>query len=243
MKKALIFAGAALLTGAMAVAASVTGNNTVAIIEKEAVISNSYQFLCVPLKAIDITGTKAPDAPVTTLAKLFPPANAEPNMMVTIGADTYVVQKPEGEAPRWETTAGAKAIADDIPLKPGTVMWVQQMTKKPLFVGQTSDVAELPAANAEGGIVEAGNVNDKPLSIVDTFTEANYTLTPGVSLLYRLSHNAANYRIYHYEAVAEGKNGWTVAVPGKWRREAINAAEVIQPGEAFYIQDVKPVAP
>ena len=125
--KATLATLACLLTVGFLSAASVEGNNTAVVIRKNVVKSDTgWQFLCVPVNALNIDGS--PDGTIE-LSTLLPPAT------LTNGTQVRIKDKTDTEqGDKWVmyTVQGGKWVADgvevDADLTGGDVFWVKDPT-------------------------------------------------------------------------------------------------------------------
>ena len=128
--KATLATLACLLTVGFLSAAEVAGNNTAVVIRKNVVASdNGYQFLCVPVNGLDITGNKTGTVKLSTL---LPAATLEAGTTVTVDSTTYTV------------TDGAWSADPD--LAGGTIFWVKAPTAASSQSGAQSLAAMLSGA-------------------------------------------------------------------------------------------------
>lgn len=145
--KATLATLACLLTAGLLTAASVDGNNTAVVIRKNVVESdNGYQFLCVPVNGLDITGGEPGGVALNTM---LPPETLEEDTMLTIDKTTYSVQTVEG-VKTWVVGVAGTTVAD-VTLKGGTIFWLHTPTVSlnSLFSAGASDLQLLNASPSE----------------------------------------------------------------------------------------------
>ena len=232
--KATLATLACLLTVGFLSAAEVKGNNTAVVIRKEVVQSDTgFQFLCVPVDALNIDGSAKGSISLSTL---LPPATL-PNgtYVMMVNGDTSTISNG-----RW---------SDDWELKGGTPFWVKYgeddsseeddedldlfavRTATPIapivFCGQDR---ERQAPNWKDLIAGETIVLQNDSSVAITLNDAAKLATGEVrskDQILTIQEGSSEYKIYTYN-VTQGvwKTGKGVAQPV---RDA-----VIAPGEAFY---------
>lgn len=115
-------------------AAEVTGNNTAVVIQKTAVKANDWQFICVPVNKLDITGAVDADAKVN-VADLFPASlyNAGTKVYRVIGADSKHACTLAGSGWTVATTGNGT-----LEFSPGEILWIEGDTtsSSTVFCGQ-----------------------------------------------------------------------------------------------------------
>ena len=146
--KATLATLACLLTAGLLTAASVDGNNTAVVIRKNVVESdNGYQFLCVPVNGLDITGGETGGVALNTM---LPPETLEEGTMLLIDTITYSVQTVD-EVKTWVVGVSGATVADDVTLEGGTIFWLSTPTVSlnSLFSAGASDLQLLNASASE----------------------------------------------------------------------------------------------
>ena len=148
MKATLATLACLLTAGLLTAAASVDGNNTAVVIRKNVVESdNGYQFLCVPVNGLDITGGETGGVALNTM---LPPETLEVGTTLTKGATTYSVQTVN-EVKTWVVGVSGADVADDVTLEGGTIFWLSTPTVSlnSLFSAGASDLQLLNASASE----------------------------------------------------------------------------------------------
>ncbi len=148
MKATLATLACLLTAGLLTAAASVDGNNTAVVIRKNVVESdNGYQFLCVPVNGLDITGGETGGVALNTM---LPPETLEEGTTLTIGATTYSVQTVD-EVKTWVVGVSGTDVADDVTLEGGTIFWLRSPTVSvaSIFSAGASDLQLLNASPSE----------------------------------------------------------------------------------------------
>lgn len=124
--KATLAMIACLAMAGFLTAATVEGNNTAVVIQKDKVqASTGWQFLCVPVDGLAISGAKASGVDISTF---LPPDSCNPN------TEVYVLNA-EGTKPsthtfqltnnRWTAGSGtSNMVESNTVLKPGAILWV-----------------------------------------------------------------------------------------------------------------------
>lgn len=147
MKATLATLACLLTAGLLTAAASVDGNNTAVVIRKNVVESdNGYQFLCVPVNGLDITGGETGGVALNTM---LPPETLEEGTTLTIDTTTYSVQLVD-EVKTWVVGVSGTAVAD-VTLEGGTIFWLRSPTVSlaSIFSAGASDLQLLNASASE----------------------------------------------------------------------------------------------
>lgn len=115
-------------------AAEVTGNNTAVVIQKTAVKANDWQFICVPVNKLDITGAVDADAKVN-VADLFPAS------LYSTGTKVYRVIGADSKLACTLTESGWTAASDGngtLEFSPGEILWIEgdKTSSSTVFCGQ-----------------------------------------------------------------------------------------------------------
>ena len=227
--KATLALVACLLTVGFLSAAEVTGNNTAVVIRKNAVISaNGYQFLCVPVDALNIAGGEGGDIALSTV---LPPATLPVNATVTsVDANsnnfTYVVRAVEG-VNKWTQSNNAAPNGFDV-VDPtfvgGQIFWLNTTTHTRttpmdtvIFCGQDRDLTTVTPTSKMATAMSNDSSKGLKLSAVnDEAKNGDQILT--------IKAGAYDYTIYKYLG-----GDWY----GPGSENICNDVE-IAPGEAFY---------
>lgn len=260
MKATLAMIACLAMAGFLTAAASVAGNNTAVVIQKDKVqASTGYQFLCVPVDGLAISGTTGSGIDISTF---LPPETCTENTEVTVlnlngtkpmyytfkvavtsDTDSTLVWKKntaEGSA-----TDGVK---DDGTLKPGAILWVLDGTNTSVVsLAETSEEASTPAApitfcGQSRTRTETGRPNGTKMTAMKNDGATPITLSSVIKApdkpqtgdqILRVQNNVNDYQRYWYEA-----NHWWI--DGEEGSE--NADNVtIQPGESFYYYSKKAI--
>lgn len=167
MKKSMLTLVGCVLAAGSVMAAEVAGNNTAVVIQKDAVVSNNYyQFLIVPVKGFDITGTG--NAQSLTLAEILPPA------AYTTGTKVY---KANEDTPTIYTVQDAEwkkdgtTPANGTPIDAGTILWM---------LTDTTDVASTVFC---GELVKDGNTVTPVAGKFVTFGNATSNAIPYANIV------------------------------------------------------------
>lgn len=147
MKATLATLACLLTAGLLTAAASVDGNNTAVVIRKNVVESdNGYQFLCVPVNGLDITGGETGGVALNTM---LPPETLEEGTTLTIDTTTYSVQLVGG-VKTWVVGVSGADVAD-VTLEGGTIFWLRSPTVSvaSVFSAGASDLQLLNASPSE----------------------------------------------------------------------------------------------
>lgn len=237
-----------LLAVGSLVAAEVAGNNTAVVIQKSPVVSaTKYQFICVPVNGLDITGGGSTDV---SIVDLLPPASYDANTKVyktdstgAIGTtpdfqlveESVTVDEVTTTTKVWmdadnntltsESTAGI--------LTGGTVLWVNTSTytsedlSNTVFCGEertSSDTAVAYGDFTSGKMTQVTNSASEALPISTLITGSFVT---GDEIL-RLQNGTNNYQHFVYNTA---KGSWRT--PGSITVTTSDAL-TIPAGEAFY---------
>ena len=256
--KATLATLACLLTVGFLSAAFVNGNNTAVVIRKNVVKSDTgWQFLCVPVNALNIDGS--PDGTIE-LSTLLPPAT------LTNGTQVRIKDKTDTEqGDKWVmyTVQGGKWMADDVEvdadLTGGEVFWVKDPTGSTPLLPLSALLMATTGENGSGGSegttgnetiifcgqdrtrvapdrnddsVAAGLMNElkNDSSVAITLNEAA-TCTGGMrpdDMILTIQKGSAEYKKYFC------RGGVWMERVGTRYVEVGSDKKVIAPGEAFY---------
>lgn len=217
-----------LLAVGSLVAASVEGNNTAVVIQKDPVASKTnYQFLCVPVDGLDITGSTT--AASVTLSAFLPndsyPENSVVYPLNSAGAiDTSTAYYSDGT--NWHLGSKLGANADDTAIAGGTILWVyvpDARATTTVFCGEdrtvTATARDVLVSNSVTALKNDSS-SALPISSLITGTFAND------DEILRLQGGQNNYQhIVYDETKAVWKSGST---------STSSADLTIAAGEAFY---------
>lgn len=250
MKKQFLALIGGVMVAGLAMAAEVVGNNTAVVIQKTKVeSSNGFQFLCVPVAPLDITGG---NAGTLTLAGVLPPElydtdtrltrsvddgnGGKKNAYYKIGEKTDSSTDPATTTKNWYTEAVSPSIADNETLSPGEIFWLNSksglgdllptstLTESEdtpiVFCGQTIKNAGV-VTGTPGQIVACANDSSEAKALNELITGA----TKG-SWVYVIQNGKPDYEQYQY-------NGTTWRT---WDSEGVpmDFTGKIAAGEAFY---------
>lgn len=244
MKATLATLACLLTAGLLTAAASVDGNNTAVVIRKNVVESdNGYQFLCVPVNGLDITGGETGGVALNTM---LPPETLEEGTMLTIGTTSYSVQSVAGVKTWVEGVAGTNVA--NVTLEGGTIFWLstptqtQTMSLNSLFSAGASDLQLLNASPSEpivfcgqdrarttispvsGEATAMCNDSSESVALKDVMKDVIDSPKQGDQIL-TIKSGTSEYEIYRY-------------LGGKWYGPGFNndcsETTLIAPGEAFY---------
>lgn len=242
MKATLAMIACLAMAGFLAAAASVEGNNTAVVIQKDKVESKTgWQLLCVPVEGLAINGSSSG---AVAISAILPPDSYDVGTSVWIDSNqAFTLTETDGNR-AWDR--GPSQSTDD--LTPGQIFWI----KKPAADAGTGDSssasglsqsatakltaeAEAPSTpiifcgqeharstitRPEGGKTAlCANDSSEPLKIS---TIAPNGMKKG-DQIFRVQNDKNNYQIYR-RLTAEWKLGNT----------AVTDNDVIAPGESFY---------
>lgn len=257
MKATLAMIACLAMAGLLTAAASVEGNNTAVVIQKDKVqASTGYQFLCVPVDGLAISGTTGSGIDISTF---LPPETCTENTEVTVlnlngTKPTYYTFKVAVTSDTDSTLVWKKNTAegsatdgvnDDGTLKPGAILWVLDGTNTSVVsLAETSEEASTPAApitfcgqsrerttparpNELKKMTAMKNDSADPVTLADVVSGAQ----SGDQIL-RLVDGRNDYQRYKYAG-------------GHWFDGNSDSADgvLIQPGEAFYYYSKTKVTP
>lgn len=222
---------ACLLTAGFLTAAEVSGGNDAVVIKKSIVkSSNGYQFICVPVDGLDISGATGGTIYLSTF---LPPADLDDGTTV----NKYGTSET--------STVNSGKWTSDLELKGGDILWV----KEPSNANSVLAALGLAAATSEGtgddddeivfcgqdrersavGDLTVGGVtalkNDASAAI--TIANAVTGAQEGDEVL-RLVSGSSNYKTYWYD----GTN-WKAYADNGFGTVTANKVEIAA-GEAFY---------
>ncbi|MGN0890356.1 MAG: hypothetical protein ACI4W7_01745 [Candidatus Spyradenecus sp.] len=126
MKATLAMIACLAMAGFLTAAATVEGNNTAVVIQKDKIqASTGWQFLCVPVDGLAINGTEGTGIDISTF---LPPASYSASTEVyVLNADgtkstTHTFMLTDGA---WAAGTGTSDMVESTTvLKPGAVLWV-----------------------------------------------------------------------------------------------------------------------
>ncbi len=245
--KATLAMIACLAMAGFLTAATVEGNNTAVVIQKDKVqASTGWQFLCVPVDGLAISGAKASGVDISTF---LPPDSCNPN------TEVYVLNA-EGTKPsthtfqltnnRWTAGSGtSNMVESNTVLKPGAILWVldgnnvqvqpaaeggESAPATPItFCGQSRTRTAPERPNVAKKMTAMKNDSATPITLSSVITGKPQT---GDQIL-RVQKNVNDYQRYWYEA----NHWWIDGAEGSTKADS----ETIQPGESFYYYSKKAI--
>lgn len=248
MKKSMLaFASCALVAGAV-MAATVEGNNTAVVIQKEPVVSTTlYQFLIVPVKPFDITNS-ANASTAIPLNELLPPEGYVKGTVVYSATKTprvtyKVVDLNDDGVNEWTADEENPIGNDDKPFSTGDILWLQTAGGAPtdptVFCGELSADEVIVDDVNNTGMIPFGNATSEAISYYAlkfaSDTEEDYGPHKG-DTIYVLEADTTEYTRYVYQTVGEGTDlYWTKKDPnGSSWMVALNVSDVMPAGAAAY---------
>lgn len=251
MKATLAMIACLAMAGFLAAEATVEGNNTAVVIQKDKVqASTGWQFLCVPVDGLAISGATASGVDISTF---LPPASYAENTEVwVLKADGtkpryYTFRRDEGGAWVKNTAEGSASdmVTGASTLTPGAILWVLDGTNvqpaaeegeaapaTPItFCGQSRTRTETGRPNGAKKMTAMKNdgATAIPLSSVIKAPDKPQT---GDQIL-RVQNNVNDYQRYWYEA----NHWWIDGEEGSTKADTVT----IQPGESFYYYSKKAI--
>ena len=248
MKATLAMIACLAMAGFLTAAASVEGNNTAVVIQKDKVqASTGYQFLCVPVDGLAISGTTGSGIDISTF---LPPETCTKKTEVTVlkldGTKptyfTFKVDVTSDSDPTlvWKrNTADGSAtdgVNDDGTLKPGAILWVLDGANTDIVspLAETSEEASTPASITFCGQSRERTTPARPNELKTMTAMKNDSADPVIlanvvsgaqsgDQILRLVDGRNDYQRYKYAG-------------GRWFDGNSDLADgvLIQPGEAFY---------
>lgn len=222
MKKQFLALIGGVMVAGLAMAAEVVGNNEAVVIQKAAVKSSTnYQFLCVPVAPLDITGANTGKL---TLAGVLPPelyyTSPDEPTTVTIGTTSYqVVLDDDDVTKKWVTVTEIPQNADGTVLPAGTIFWLNTTkTDATVFCGQATEAVKVTDVT---GIVACGNTSSEAKTLSELIDEP----TPN-SWVYVIQKDKTDYKQYQYDGTKWCTSN-AIGIP-------IEFTGKIAAGEAFY---------
>lgn len=204
-----------LLAVGSLVAAEVEGNNTAVVVQKAPVSSsNGYQFICVPVDGLDITG--AGNATIA-LAAFLPPASY-PERTVVFPADStgaasstsYQVKTTSDGTNYWALSSGTDDIGSSVKFEGGKVLWINVTTSDTttVFCGEEREIQPLSITRSSAAQMVAGS-NDSSSSCSINAVLGTTTPVAGDEF-YRLQSGSSNYQHIVYTGSAWISDGSTI---------------------------------
>lgn len=243
MKKQFLALIGGVMVAGLAMAAQVVGNNTAVVIQKAKVESaTGFQFLCVPVAPLDITGGTAGEL---TLAGVLPPELYTTSTKVTRTVDGAAVSYQiiattvDGVATNnWYESDGT-TNADDTKLTPGEIFW---LNSKSAFAWLSTETDDSPIVFCGQAIKDAGVVTGDKGNIIACANNSSEAKTLGTlitdathnSTVYAIAEGTTDYKTYTYIKFASQATGaWHTR--GENGGALVDASdEKIAAGEAFY---------
>lgn len=251
MKATLAMIACLAMAGFLAAAASVEGNNTAVVIQKDKVqASTGWQFLCVPVDGLAISGTTGSGIEISTF---LPPDSYNAN------TEVYVLNE-NGTKPSTHTfkltnnawTAGTSTGTSDMVesttvLKPGAILWVLDggNVQAAQTLAETGEATTASTPITFCGQSRTRTAPDRP-NVAKKMTAMKNDGTTPVALsavikgtpqtgdqILRVQDGFNDYLRYWYE----GGNWWIDEEEGSKLANDVT----IQPGESFYYYSRKAI--
>ncbi|MGN1325704.1 MAG: hypothetical protein ACI4YA_05125 [Candidatus Spyradenecus sp.] len=242
MKATLAMIACLAMAGFLTAAATVEGNNTAVVIQKDKVESKTgWQLLCVPVEGLAINGSSSGAVAISTI---LPPDSYDVGTSVWINSDqAFTLEEKDGNR-AW--TRGGSQTTDD--LTPGQIFWI----KKPaadVGTGDPSSASGLTQSSAAVLTAEAEATSDPITFCGQNHARSTITRPSGGSTalcandssealkisaiapegvkkgdqIFRIQNGKSNYQIYRRLT-----SGW------KLGNDDVTDEDVIAPGESFY---------
>ena len=229
MKSTLLgmFAIAALFGVEKVCAASVDGNNTAVVIQKEAkAASTGWQLLCVPVDPFNIGA----GAGTITLAEVFPPSIYANGSQVIVGTEGDVTATIADNV--WKYGAGSGEAAGGYELVRGTTVLFKagdaSSSQDVVFCGQLNGTVT-PAEGGAGSIDSVGNDTNAACSLADIFKGTGALGTANSQVFHIAAAGQSSYTVYRKRG-----DTWYRYFAGA-RPEAVELEDIsLAPGEAVY---------
>ena len=233
--KATLAMIACLAMAGFLTAATVEGNNTAVVIQKDKVESKTgWQLLCVPVTPLKINGAASTETKIS-IDSILPPESYPVDAQVYVGGVAFATLRSSDGVKAWVYSGPAKS-SSDLTLAPGQEFWLKkssgnenQMPDATIFCGQekTATARERPA---NGAMVLMKNDSDQPLKI----SEVMGTNAKNLDEILRIKAGSLDYYSFTYFTPGTDQPnkslGWYDA-PNNYT--LANNVE-IAPGEAFY---------
>lgn len=252
MKKQFLALIGGVMVAGLAMAAEVVGNNEAVVIQKAKVESaTGFQFLCVPVAPLDITGGTAG---TLTLAGVFPPELYKPIETETTISITQIMRTVEGNSITY-TVIGTSdentttynwclengTVDNDAELDPGEILWLRTVTADNststallsgtedsetedasiVFCGQSIDAD--PVTGTAGQMLPRANVTSEAKTLGTLVTDPTKN-----SVVYAIAADSTDYKTYTYTG-----SKWITPNPKGGKPLDANDVEIAA-GEAFY---------
>lgn len=244
MKATLAMIACLAMAGFLAAEATVVGNNTAVVIQKDKVESKTgWQLLCVPVEGLAINGSASGSVAISTI---LPPESYDVGTTVWIDSrEAFSLTQTGQNGPRaW--TRGENQTTDE--LEPGQIFWIQKPSADS-GTGSSSSASGLKQASAVVLTAEAEATPEQITFCGQTHARSSIvrptaghtalcandsseewkisTILPdGVKKgdqIFRIQSGKSNYQIYRRMT-----NEWKVG------NVAVTDTDVIAPGESFY---------
>ena len=250
MKATLAMIACLAMAGFLTAEATVTGNNTAVVIQKAKVqASTGWQFLCVPVDGLAISGTTGSGIDISTF---LPPrsynAKTEVYVLNANGSkpSLYTFRLEDGA---WEKNTADGSASDMVvgtsTLLPGAILWVldgnnvrsaaeggESAPATPItFCGQSRTRTAPPRPTVARKMTAMKNDGTTPVTLLEVIDGTPQT---GDQIL-RVQGGSNDYQRYWYE----GGNWWVDKEEGSTVADEVK----IQPGESFYYYSRKGVTP
>lgn len=246
MKATLAMIACLAMAGFLTAVATVEGNNTAVVIQKDKIqASTGWQFLCVPVDGLAISGAAASGVDISTF---LPPASYAENTEVwVLKADgtkpsSYTFRREGGV---WvKNEGGASNMVTGVStLTPGAILWVldgnnvqvaaeegEAAPATPItFCGQSRTRTAPARPNVAKKMTAMKNDSATAIALSSVITDDPQT---GDQIL-RVQNNVNDYLRYWYEA----GHWWIDGAEGSTNADE----ETIQPGESFYYYSRKAI--
>lgn len=247
MKKQFLALIGGVMVAGLAMAAEVVGNNEAVVIQKAKVESaTGFQFLCVPVAPLDITGGTTGEL---KLSAVLPPE------LYTIGTTvtrteggssvSYTVQLKtveSVEANHWCNSSGDVVDTTEdnaVVLESGEIFW---LNSKSAFGWLSTETEESPIVFCGQAIKDAGVVTGDKGNIIACANNSSKAKTLGTlitdatpnSTVYAIAEGTTDYKTYTYiKFDSQATGAWYTR--GENGGALVDASNVeIAAGEAFY---------
>ena len=183
MKATLATLACLLTAGLLTAAASVDGNNTAVVIRKNVVQSDTgFQFLCVPVNGLDITGENGGTVKLSTM---LPPETLTAGTKISlVDSSANVTQEAT-----ISSVAGVNTWSTDLDLSGGQIFWLK-VGEDAEAANQEASVASLSLFATAGQEEEAVNGETEPIVFCGQ-DRTRSPITPGLGVLTPMSNDSS----------------------------------------------------